>query len=186
MILVDSEIKAEMYRGNIIVTPYRAANLGSNSYDLTLGNILLTYKAKTLDCKTNHDTWEHVIDPIEGFTLMPGILYLGVTNEYTACCTNLVPNIEGKSSLARLGLKVHMTAGFGDVAFENHWTLELEVVQPLVVYANMPVAQIYWTMTMGTCSRPYNLKSDAKYREVSNLPQKSRMYKNFEEVSITS
>jgi dCTP deaminase len=75
-------------------------------------------------------------------------LYLGRTNEYTETY-GFVPGIEGKSSLARLGLQVHMTAGFGDVGFKGFWTLEMTCLQPLRIYRDMRIAQLYYDELTG-------------------------------------
>ena len=74
----------------------------------------------------------------EGFVLQPGVLYLGVTEEYTET-HNAVPFLEGKSSIGRLGIDIHATAGKGDVGFCNTWTLEISCVHPVRVYPGMPI-----------------------------------------------
>lgn len=183
MILVDGYIKKYINSGSIKIIPFNPENLGSNSYDLTLGNKLLIYKEQILDCKKDNPTQEIII-PEEGYVLQPGELYLGYVNEYTKCGKDLVPCIEGKSSIARLGISVHLTAGFGDVSFSGHFTLEITSVLPVRIYPNMPIAQVYWTMTLGNCEVPYSLKPSAKYRNQPACPVPSKMHLNFiEEVS---
>lgn len=83
------------------------------------------------------------------------------------------------SSLGRLGLSIHVTAGTGDVGFRNHWTMELFVVKPLRVYAGMAVGQLLWFETSGKPDIPYDAKPGAKYTSVSPAPQASEMAKNF-------
>jgi dCTP deaminase len=79
--------------------------------------------------------------PPEGLVLYPGILYLGHTVERTKC-HGLVPVLEGRSSVARCGIQVHMTAGFGDNGFDGQWTLEIQVAFPVRIYAGCQIAQI--------------------------------------------
>src|SRR5688572_33064186 len=81
--------------------------------------------------------------PPEGLVLSPNQLYLGRTSERTET-HNLVPQIEGRSSVGRLGLFVHVTAGFGDVGFTGFWTLEMFGVQPIRIYAGVPICQIFY------------------------------------------
>lgn len=178
MILVDGYIRKYMNSGSIQISPFNPKRLGSNSYDLTLGNKLLIYEDQILDCKKDNPTQEIII-PEEGYILQPGELYLGYTNEFTKCSKDLVPAIEGKSSVARLGISVHLTAGFGDCSFSGYWTLEITAVLPVLIYPNIPIAQIYWTMTVGNCETPYSLKRDAKYHNQPAMPVSSKMWQNF-------
>lgn len=83
------------------------------------------------------------------------------------------------SSIARLGISVHLTAGFGDVGFHGHWTLEITAQKPVRIYADMPICQIYYTLTLGDCTVPYSLKTDAKYHGQPGIPVSSKMFKNF-------
>lgn len=178
MILTDSDILQRIKQKDIEISNFKRERLGSNSYDLTLGNLLSFYTSDVLDCKKKNPVTTFPIDAEKGYMLVPGLLYLGYTNEYTKT-RNLCPQLEGKSSLARLGLSIHLTAGFGDIGFEGHWTLEITVVHKLWVYANMPIAQIYWQLPLGTCSVPYNMKKDAKYANQIARPVPSMMHKNF-------
>ena len=83
--------------------------------------------------------------PEEGFVLQPGILYLARTMEYTKT-DKFVPMLEGRSSVGRLGISVHSTAGFGDIGFEGYWTLEISCVQPVRIYSGVEICQIYYHM----------------------------------------
>ena len=83
-----------------------------------------------------------------GVVLRPGTLYLGRTNERTIT-HNLVPMIEGRSSIGRLGMFIHITAGFGDVGFNGFWTLEISVIQPLRIYPNIDICQIFYHTILG-------------------------------------
>ena len=177
MILTDQQIRAEMARGTIVVEPYDPNCLGTNSYDVHLGRFLATYRDEVLDARRHNqiDTFE--IDTTEGYVLQPGRLYLGVTEEYTETHAT-VPFLEGKSSVGRLGIDIHATAGKGDVGFCNHWTLEISVSMPVRVYRGMPIGQLIYFTVQGDVETMYNRKPSAKYNERSNRPVESMMWKN--------
>lgn len=125
----------------INIEPFIKENVGPNSIDFTLSDHLVVYENYELDSKSINKTDTVQIDPINGYTIRPGRLYLASTNEKTYTPTH-VPIFHGKSSLGRLGLFVHITAGLGDVGFSGNWTLELMCVQPIKLYAGMKIGQI--------------------------------------------
>lgn len=176
MILSDKAILKEIEKGNILIEPYRSDCLGSNSYDVHLGKYLATYKDAVLDAKKHNLITEFTI-PEEGFVLQPNILYLGVTEEYTETHAH-VPFLEGKSSVGRLGIDIHATAGKGDVGYCNTWTLEISVSQPVRVYAGMPIGQLIYFAVEGDVKNLYNKKKDAKYTGRTLKPVESMMWKN--------
>lgn len=176
--LVDQMILRHVKSGYIKITPWDLDRLGSNSYDLSLGSKLLIYTDKLLDSRKENPYRMEEIQP-EGFTLLPGELYLGHTAEYTYTHNSLVPQLEGKSSIARLGISVHLTAGFGDAGFEGHWTLEITAQKPVIIYAGMPIAQIFYFQTLGDVINPYSTKQGAKYSSQPALPVPSAMWRNF-------
>lgn len=178
MILSDTAILAAIEKGDIVITPFDRECLGSNSYDVHLSEHLAWYDLKHgyLDAKIRNLYFSYDI-PICGVVLYPNKLYLASTIEYTETHKH-VPFLEGKSSTGRLGISVHATAGKGDVGFCNHWTLEISVIEPVRVYAGMPIAQLIYHTVEGEVSVKYNDKASAKYREVSPLPQGSSMWKN--------
>lgn len=141
MVLSGEEIRRQLGR-NIIIEPFDPARLNPNSYNLTLHNELLIYEEEVLDMKRPARTRRLLIPP-EGLVLDPLRLYLGRTVERTET-HNLVPMIEGRSSVGRLGLFVHVSAGFGDVGFCGYWTLEMFAVQPVRVYPGVAVCQIFY------------------------------------------
>ncbi|MGI0132474.1 MAG: dCTP deaminase [Thermoplasmata archaeon] len=177
MILSDRTILHEIHAGRIVIRPFRPECLGSNSYDVHLGAYLATYRDGALDAKTPNEIEEFRI-PDRGFVLVPGQLYLGVTEEYTETHAH-VPFLEGKSSVGRLGIDIHSTAGKGDVGFCNYWTLEMSVKLPVRVYRGMPIGQLIYFEISGTVGRSYDRKASAKYRTVSRHPIPSRMHLNF-------
>jgi dCTP deaminase len=176
MILSDARILEEISRGNILIEPYDRECLGSNSYDVHLGKHLAVYRDAELDAR-RHNQIDHFVIPPEGFVLQPGVLYLGVTEEYTETHSH-VPFLEGKSSTGRLGINIHATAGKGDVGFCNTWTLEITVVKAVRIYAGMPIGQLIYFELDGDVINKYNVKSSAKYNGRTEIPVESMMWKN--------
>ena len=176
MILTDKEILNHMEQGLIKVEPFDLACLGTNSYDVHLGKTLALYEADVLDAKAHNKIKTFEI-PEEGYVLLPEKFYLGVTAEYTETHAH-VPFLEGKSSVGRLGIDIHATAGKGDVGFCNYWTLEISVKQPVRVYANMPIGQLIYFVVKGDIQNLYNKKLNAKYNVRTSIPVESMMFKN--------
>lgn len=176
MILSDAEILASIEKGDIKIDPFRRECLGTNSYDVHLGKTLAVYKDSVLDARQHNgiDTFEI---PEEGYLLTPDNFYLGVTLEYTETLKH-VPFLEGKSSVGRLGIDIHATAGKGDVGFCNHWTLEISVKKPVRVYVGMPVGQLIYFEVKGEILTPYSSKTSAKYNDKKVIPVESMMWKN--------
>ncbi|MBN2021670.1 MAG: dCTP deaminase [Pirellulales bacterium] len=141
MILSGQEIQARL-GGDIIIDPFDPARLNPNSYNLALYGELMVYEEVVLDMRKPSRV-RRILIPPEGLVLHPGQLYLGRTVERTET-HKLVPMIEGRSSVGRLGLFVHVTAGFGDVGFRGYWTLEMFAVGPIRIYAGVPICQIFY------------------------------------------
>lgn len=181
MILGFKDIKREYELGNIILNPYCEYNIGPNSYDVTLNNKLVVYKSDILDMKAYNES-EELIIPKDGLILEPGRLYLGSTNE-CATSNKFVPMFEGRSSIGRLGISTHITAGFGDVGFGYvdgkcvypTWTLEISVVQPVRIYPNVRIGQVYFLKLMSEPSKFYT----GKY-SLQKEAQPSMLYKDKE------
>ena len=113
-------------------------------------------KLKPIDSMAKNEVIRFTI-PESGFVLQPGVLYLGRTNE--AIATNYyIPMINGRSSGGRLGLSVHICAGFGDIGFDGTFTLEISVVEPLIIYPNMEIAQVCFHTPHGKTDRLYHGK----------------------------
>ena len=117
---------------------------------------------------------EKMIIPEEGLILQPGKLYLGRTFEKTST-DHFVPMLEGRSSIGRLGLYIHVTAGFGDIGFSGFWTLEIHCVQPVKIYPMIEICQIYYLTIQGEVA-PYN---SGKYQNNTGI-QPSLMYCDFD------
>ena len=176
MILTDAKILESIDSGEIVIEPFDRSCLGTNSYDVHLSKYLATYQDSVLDAK-KHNEVEHFEIGDEGFVLQPGTLYLGATLEYTET-HNSVPFLEGKSSIGRLGIDIHATAGKGDIGFCNTWTLEISCVHPVRVYHGMPIGQLIYFTTEGEVINFYNKKKNAKYISRSVKPVESMMWKN--------
>ncbi|MCY4381479.1 MAG: dCTP deaminase [Proteobacteria bacterium] len=177
MILTDTDILREIEQGSIVIDPFSRGCLGSNSYDIHLGNTLAVYTEPHLDAKINNPITEFTI-PDSGFLMQPNELYLGVTSEYTETHSH-IPFLEGKSSVGRLGIDIHATAGKGDIGYCNTWTLEISVKKPVKVYAGMPIGQLIYFTASGPVITLYKDKPSAKYTSRSDRPVSSKMYKNF-------
>ncbi len=176
MILTDQKIKQAIEEGSIVIEPFDPSNLGANSYDVHLGAELAIYEDDVLDAR-KHNQVKRFTMPDDGFVLEPGLTYLGVTQEYTET-HKTVPFLEGKSSVGRLGIDIHATAGKGDVGFCNYWTLEISVHQKVKVYPGMPIAQLIYFEISGEVEVPYHTKKSAKYTTRTPYPVESMMWKN--------
>lgn len=176
MILSDTKIMEGITTGKIVIEPFDPDCLGTNSYDVHLGKHLAYYKDHILDAR-KHNEIELLQIPPEGYVLHPNTLYLGVTLEYTETHA-AVPFLEGKSSVGRLGIDIHATAGKGDVGFCNNWTLEISCTHPVRVYAGMPIGQLIYFLVEGDIKTYYNKKGDAKYNQRTDKPVESMMWKN--------
>ncbi len=146
MILSGDEIRTHL-GSNITIEPFREENLNPNSYNLTLHDEIMTYEEVVLDMRKPNRVRRMAIPP-DGLVLSPNQLYLARTVERTET-HNLVPMIDGRSSVGRLGLFVHATAGFGDVGFCGCWTLEMFAVQPVRIYAGVRICQIFYHQITG-------------------------------------
>lgn len=176
MILSDTSILEAIDRKDIVIDPYDKSCLGTNSYDVHLSKYLACYLDDVIDAK-KHNQVEHFEIPEEGLVLHPDKTYLGSTVEYTET-RQFVPFLEGKSSVGRLGIDIHATAGKGDVGFCNHWTLEISVCQSVRVYAGMPIGQLIYFKVEGDVDVDYSSKSSAKYNQRTPKPMESMMWKN--------
>lgn len=172
MILSGKEIRNRLGK-EIVIEPFVERQLNPNSYNLRLHNELLVYEEFTLDMKKENKARPLII-PVDGIVLEPGKLYLARTVEYTKT-EGYVPMLEGRSSIGRLGLFVHITAGFGDVGFAGFWTLEIFCVQPIRVYAGVEVCQIYYHSIEGE----YETYSSGKYQNNQGI-QPSLLFRDFE------
>jgi len=171
MILTGSEIMNEYKLGRIKISPFDERQINPNSYDFRLGNIVKTYKNEILDPMVKQET--NIIDiSQQDITLYPDKIYLGHTYE-TMGSDFYVPIIRAKSSIARLGLFIHVTADLIDIGSYNEWTLQLHAVQPLKIRAGMLIGQVtFWTV------QGEIILYSGKYQG-SKGPYESQIYKDF-------
>jgi dCTP deaminase len=167
MILVDWQILDRISRGSIKIEPFDPNLVQPNSLDIRLGNhfvwyeqgedIIDPYREETIRSHTHEKTSDSMV-------LEPGRFMLAETLEVIELPDNVVASIEGKSSIARLGVELHQTGGWIDAGFRGSITLEMCNVnqRPVKMYAGMPVGQLVF-YTTERALRPYNLKMDAKY-----------------------
>lgn len=173
MILSGNEIRIQREAGKIEISDFNESRLGPNSYNVRLASELMVYTEVILDAKQENRT-RTIIIPQEGLVLKPGKLYLGRTMERTKT-EEFVPMLEGRSSVGRLGLAIHVTAGFGDVGFDGAWTLEIFCLQPVRIYPEMEIGQIYYHSIAGEILAKYHGKYQGSRGVVA-----SRMFQDWE------
>jgi dCTP deaminase len=190
MILSGDEIKARLGT-SIQISPFCEDALNPNSYNLTLHDELLVYEEVVLDVK-EPNRYRKLRIPEEGLILSPGQLYLARTVEYTET-HHLVPMIEGRSSLARLGLFIHGASGFGDVGYCGYWTIEMFAVQPIRIYPKIRICQIAYHEVVGSlreyCSDKYQNSRDIQpsmmFKEFSYRREYEQLQLDFETLAAT-
>jgi len=187
MILSDRDIKARIAQGDIVVISPDAdhlPNIGASSMDFRLGKYFKVYNHAThaiLD-PADPDTFKDVTKLIElekegsPFIIQPGEFVLGVTVESVKLPDDLVARVEGRSSLGRLGIIVHSTAGFIDAGFEGTITLEITNINrmPVALYPGMRVCQLAFETMSSAAEVPYGKKKSAKYQG-QLYPEESRI-----------
>lgn len=156
MILTGDEILKAVRDGDVVIDPFDESRLQPNSYDLALAPDLETYDEVILDMKRPPRRGALTVPP-EGLVLLPGVLYVGSTVERCGS-DRYVTCIETRSSLARLGMSTHLSAGWGDLGWKGAWCLEITVVHPLRVYAGARVCQAAFFEVKGERSRLYRGK----------------------------
>ena len=167
MILVDWQLLDRIARGSIKIDPYDPVLVQPNSVDIRLGNHFVWYRAGSdvID-PYNKESVTADVDEMHAdyFVLRPGQFVLAETLERIELPDNIVATIEGKSSIARLGVTLHQTGGWIDAGFRGTITLEMCNVntRPVKVYAGMPIGQLVF-YTTERAENPYNKKGDAKY-----------------------
>ena len=173
MILTGTEILKNIENKKIVVEPFNIAKLNPNSYNFTLDEKLLVYESNVLDAKKNNPVKEIII-PEEGLVLEPGVVYIGCTKEVMGS-DFFCPIIRGRSSIGRLGLFVNITSDLIDIGAISQFTLQLNAVQPVVVYPNMQIGQVTFWAPFGDIK-----KYDGRYKGQKG-PVASKMYLDFQE-----
>jgi dCTP deaminase len=186
MILSDRDIKKALESGRVkieSVRPEMFMHIHASSMDLHLGNTFKLYehsKFAVLDPKrpeTFHGHMRQLVIPDgESFMVQPGEFVLGVTEEKITVPNDLVVRVEGRSSLGRLGIIVHSTAGFVDPGFSGTITLEISNLNrmPIALYPGMRICQIAFEMMTSPADTPYDAKPNSKYQG-QVLPEESKL-----------
>jgi dCTP deaminase len=186
MILSDRTIREEIAAGRIVLDPLRPDCIQPSSVDVHLDSffrVFLNHHTPIIDVKKPHDDLTQLIEikDDDAFILHPGEFVLGATLERVAVPDDLVARLEGKSSLGRLGLLIHSTAGFVDAGFEGHVTLELSNVAtlPITLYPGMKIGQISFLRMTTPADNPYgSVGLRSKYKGQRG-PTPSRYFENF-------
>ena len=186
MILSDRDIREAIRAGQIGLEPFDEADIQPSSVDLRVDRYFRTFnnhRYAHIDVKDEMSELTELVDvkPDEAFILHPGEFVLGSTLEYVKLPNDLVARLEGKSSLGRLGLLIHSTAGYVDPGFEGHLTLELSNVAnlPITIYPEMKIGQISFFKLTSPAENPYGSKKVGSKYQGQRGPTASRYYENF-------
>jgi dCTP deaminase len=186
MVLSDATIKAEIAAGRIVIDPFEIGNVQPASVDLRVDRLFRVFRNARhpyIDVRKPMDDLTELVE-IEGdepFILHPGEFVLGQTLERVTVPNDLVARLEGKSSLGRLGLLIHSTAGFIDSGFSGNLTLELSNVAnlPITIYFGMPIGQISFMRMDRPVERPYGDAGLASKYQGQDEPTPSSYHLNF-------
>jgi dCTP deaminase len=186
MILSDRTIREELAAGRIVIEPLAEGYIQPSSVDLTLDRYFRVFRNHTMrviDVKEDQEELTELVEIKDDdvFILHPGEFVLGSTAERVALPDDLVARLEGKSSLGRLGLLIHSTAGFVDAGWDGHLTLELSNVAnlPITLYPQMKIGQISFLQMTTPAENPYgSSKVGSKYKGQRG-PTPSRYFENF-------
>jgi dCTP deaminase len=186
VILSDRDVKAQIDAGRIVIEPYDATCIQPSSVDVKISNLFRVFRNHTagvIDVKKDMtDLTELVEIPVDGvFMLHPGEFVLGSTLERVGVPDDLVARVEGKSSLGRLGLLIHSTAGFIDAGFDGHVTLELANVAnlPITLYPGMKIGQVSFMKMTSPAENPYGSGAKGSKYQGQRGPTPSRYFENF-------
>ena len=187
MVLSDATIRAEIESGRIVIDPYDADLVQPSSVDVRVDRRFRVFHNNRYPFIDVREPMEDLTEAVEvdedqPFILHPGEFVLGQTLERVSLPDDLVARLEGKSSLGRLGLLIHSTAGFVDPGFSGNITLELSNVAnlPITIYHGMPIGQLSFMRMDGPVERPYGSRETQNKYQGQTEPTASRFYLNFE------
>ena len=187
MVLSDRTIRSEIEAGRIVFDPYDASMVQPSSVDVRVDRRFRVFhnaRYPFIDVRQPMDGLTELVEVAEDepFILHPGEFVLGQTLERVRLPSDLVARLEGKSSLGRLGLLIHSTAGFVDAGFEGNLTLELSNVAnlPITIYHGMPIGQISFMRMDGPVETPYGSERTGSKYQGQAEPTPSRFYLNFD------
>jgi dCTP deaminase len=186
MILSDRDIRTALAEGRIGIDPSDDGDIQPSSVDLHVDRYFRTFhnhRHAFIDVKSEMEDLTELLEvkPDESFILHPGEFVLGSTSEYVKLPDDLVARLEGKSSLGRLGLLIHSTAGYVDPGFEGHLTLELSNVAnlPITIYPDMKIGQISFFQLTSPAENPYGSSKVGSKYQGQRGPTPSRYFENF-------
>ena len=186
MVLSDRSIRAAVSEGRISIEPFDDALVQPSSVDLRVGarfRVFRNNRHPFIDVKTSMEGLTELVEcsDAEPFILHPGEFVLGTTAERVTVGNDLVARLEGKSSLGRLGLLIHSTAGFIDPGFSGNITLELSNVAnlPITIYPGMKIGQISFLQMTTVADAPYGSSTLSSKYQGQSEPTESMYYKNF-------
>ncbi len=186
VILSDRTLREQLAAGRIVVDPLDESLIQPSSIDVRISNLFRVFRNHTrgvIDVKLDmKDLTELIEIPAdEAFMLHPGEFVLGSTHERIGVPDDLVGRVEGKSSLGRLGLLIHSTAGFIDAGFDGHITLELANVAslPITLYPGMKIGQISFMLMTTPAENPYGSGAKGSKYQGQRGPTPSRYFENF-------
>jgi dCTP deaminase len=188
VILSDRSIREALAAGRIEIDPLDESNIQPSSVDLTIDRYFRVFRNHTtgiIDVKENLEELTELVeigeDPDAVFMLHPGEFVLGSTAERIKLPTDLVGRLEGKSSLGRLGLLIHSTAGFIDAGWDGHVTLELSNIAtlPITLYPGMKIGQISFLAMTTPADVPYGSAAVGSKYQGQRGPTPSRYWENF-------
>jgi len=188
VVLSDSSIREELERGGIVIEPLGDNAIQPSSVDLRVDRLFRVFRNDTtpyIDPKQPQEDLTELVEVAEdgAFILHPGEFVLGSTFERVALAADIVGRLEGKSSLGRLGLLIHSTAGFVDGGWDGHLTLELSNVAnlPIAIYPGMKIGQISFLRMTSEAEQPYGSAARGSKYKGQRGPTPSRYYLNFPE-----
>jgi dCTP deaminase len=188
VILSDRTIREQLAAGRIVIDPLDESLIQPSSIDVRISNLFRVFRNHTrgvIDVKQDMVDLTELVeiadDSSEAFMLHPGEFVLGSTLERIAVPDDLVGRVEGKSSLGRLGLLIHSTAGFIDAGFDGHITLELANVAslPITLYPGMKIGQVSFMRMTTPADRPYGSGASGSKYQGQRGPTPSRYFENF-------
>jgi dCTP deaminase len=186
VVLSDRTIRSEIEAGRVVIDPFDPDLIQPASVDVRVDRSFRVFRNARYPFIDVREPMEGLTElvVVEGdapFILHPGEFVLGQTLERVTLPDDLVARLEGKSSLGRLGLLIHSTAGFVDAGFSGNLTLELSNVAnlPITIYHGMPIGQLSFMRMDGPVERPYGSEKGSKYQGQTE-PTPSRFYLNFE------
>ena len=186
VILSDRSIREQLAAGRIVIDPLDETCLQPSSIDVKVSNLFRVFRNHTasgIDVKKDMTSLTELVEIADGdaFMLHPGEFALGSTLERVGVPDDMVARVEGKSSLGRLGLLIHSTAGFIDAGFDGHITLELSNVAnlPITLYPGMKIGQVSFMMMTTPADKPYGKGASGSKYQGQRGPTPSRYFENF-------